>query len=192
MAAEWSSFSKPCFLHTAWWVSSATCRFLPRERALIHSECPQLSRGALIVINVCFSSSPQPQSLHRWRPSWRRRQKGSNEQSMITFSCFTWFITLVAEHLVSEGCVLRCALCFPLMHHGAYASFHRGCSAAEIQGSSTDNLQITSHKDPPSKSYTHTLLSHEDLFDPAVLRHEKWRHSAIHHFPYIIDHIQTR
>lgn len=60
----------------------------------------------------------------------------------------------------------------------------------EIQPRPRENLQITSHKDPASKSYQGFSLI-RICFDPAAHRHEKWRRSPIHHFPFTINHIRT-
>lgn len=60
----------------------------------------------------------------------------------------------------------------------------------EIQQRPRENLQITSHKAPASKSHQGFSLM-RIYFDLAAHRHEKWRRSPIQHFPFTANHVQT-
>lgn len=109
MAAEWSSLSERCFPHTA-------SRFLPREWALIHSECPRLRRGALILINVCFV--PLSHSLKVRAGEGLRGTEGRNALMSKVWSIFLFFYNVGAWTPRLRG-VLHRACHFPMMQLGS-------------------------------------------------------------------------
>lgn len=101
---------------------------------------------------------------------------------------------LVPEHLVSEVCYTTLVI-FPWCNWVLYAPLTVAAPQLrqlweEIQQRPRGILQITSHKDPASKSHQGFSLI-KICFDPAAQRHEKQRRSPIQHFPFTINHIQT-
>lgn len=174
-------------------MSSAASRFLSRERALIHSECPQLSRGALILINVCFVPLPHSLKVHTGEGLGGKKARNAlMSKAWWIFLFFNWFIMLVPEHLVSEVCYATLATSHDaigfFMLPPTVAALQKWQLWQEIQQRPRENLQITSPKDPASKSYqgcTQTWKMKTFTNTPFSI-HNKPRTDQLHHYFNII------